>query len=196
MKFCSECAGPVSLLIPPNDNRARFVCSVCATIYYQNPKIVVGSIPVWDQNASVQILLCRRAIAPRHGYWTLPAGFMENGETTSSGAARETFEEAGAQIQMQDLFSVLNVPHVDQVHLFYRAKLLDLNYAAGIESLEVRMFTEHQIPWNDIAFSTVSNTLRFFFADHAEVLRGGNYRLHLHDIEAPAKQREIANSLM
>src|SRR5271156_3753211 len=133
MKFCSVCGHPVALSIPPGDNRERFVCASCGTVHYQNPRNVVGTVPVWDD----KVLLCRRAIEPRYGYWTLPAGFMENGETTSQAALRETQEEAGANIQLHELFSLLNVPHVDQVHLFYRATLLDLNYLAGAESLEV-----------------------------------------------------------
>lgn len=185
MKFCSECAHPVSLLIPPDDNRVRFVCEQCGVIHYENPKLVIGSIPVWDDGDQPCVLLCRRAIEPRLGYWTLPAGFMENGETTSDGAARETMEEAGANIALHELFSMFNVPHVHQVHLFYRATLLDLDYAPGIESLEVKMFAEKDVPWNEIAFQTVSHTLRFFFADHARVRDGGTYGLHLHDIGMP-----------
>src|SRR6478736_5861287 len=118
MKFCSECAHPVSFFTPLNDNRPRFVCEQCGTIHYQNPKMVVGSIPVWETNGATHILLCKRAIEPRLGYWTLPAGFMENNETTAEAARRETVEEAGARIELQDLFSLLNVPHVHQVHLF------------------------------------------------------------------------------
>ena len=187
MKFCSECAHPVILKIPADDTRERHVCDNCGVIHYQNPKMVVGSIPVWDDGDQPCVLLCRRAIEPRHGFWTLPAGFMENGETTSDGAARETFEEAGARVEMHELFSVLNVPHVHQVHLFYRASLLDLDYVAGVESLEVKMFSEKTVPWSEIAFPTVSNTLRFFFADHARVRQGGAYQLHLHDIGRPER---------
>ena len=182
MKFCSECAHPVSQLIPPDDNRLRFVCGNCGVIHYQNPKMVIGSIPVWDDGDQPCVLLCRRAIEPRLGYWTLPAGFMENGETTSDAAARETLEEAGARIELHGLFSLLNVPHVHQVHMFYRATLLDLDYAAGIESLEVRMFSERDVPWSEIAFPTVTHTLRAFFADHVRVRNGESYRLHLHDL--------------
>ncbi|MGB6054638.1 MAG: NUDIX hydrolase [Burkholderiaceae bacterium] len=183
MKFCSECAHPVALLIPPDDNRPRFVCNHCGTIHYQNPKMVIGSIPVWQQDGQVQVLLCRRAIEPRYGYWTLPAGFMENDETTGEAAARETLEEAGARIELHELFSLLNVPRVHQVHMFYRATLLDLDYAAGTESLEVQMFTEAQIPWDEIAFPTVSQTLKFFFADLERIRRqGGGFRLHTEDI--------------
>jgi ADP-ribose pyrophosphatase YjhB (NUDIX family) len=186
MKFCSECAQPVALIIPPDDNRPRYVCGHCGVIHYQNPKMVIGSIPVWDHDGAIRVLLCRRAIEPRYGYWTLPAGFMENNETTTEAALRETLEEAGARIQLHPLFSVINVPHVHQVHMFYRATLLDLGYEAGIESLDVKLFAEDEIPWNDIAFSTVAHTLKFFFSDLAKVKSGsGEYSLHADDILTP-----------
>ncbi|MCH8620624.1 NUDIX hydrolase [Undibacterium sp. TS12] len=187
MRFCSECATPVVLQIPVDDTRERFVCPSCSTIHYQNPKMVVGSIPAWEENGVTKILLCKRAIEPRLGYWTLPAGFMENNETTSQAAQRETAEEAGANIKLHDLFSILNVPHVHQVHLFYRATLLDLNYAAGVESLEVALFSEEQIPWDDIAFPTISHTLKFFFNDLARVKEGGQFRVHEYDIFKPMR---------
>lgn len=189
MKFCSECAHPVSILIPPDDNRLRHVCEQCGTIHYQNPKMVIGSIPVWEQQGRTQVLLCKRAIEPRYGYWTLPAGFMENEETTSDAARRETMEEAGARIELHELFSLLNVPHVHQVHMFYRATLLDLDYLAGTESLEVRLFDESEIPWADIAFPTVHHTLKFFFSDLERVRReGGQFGLHTRDIFKPMRQ--------
>lgn len=182
MKFCSECAHPVTLLIPPDDNRLRHVCQHCGAIHYQNPKMVIGSIPVWEANGQPHILLCRRAIEPRHGYWTLPAGFMENNETTAQAALRETEEEAGANIQLHELFSLLNVPHVHQVHLYYRASLVDLDYAAGTESLEVKLFAEPDIPWEELAFQTVAYTLQRFFADAARVRAGGSFGFHAIDI--------------
>jgi ADP-ribose pyrophosphatase YjhB (NUDIX family) len=181
MKFCSECANPVSLLIPPDDTRLRHVCGHCGTIHYQNPKMVVGSIPVWQRDGDTQILLCKRAIEPRLGYWTLPAGFMENNETTADAALRETMEEAGARLELHQLFSLLNVPHVHQVHLFYRATLLDLDFSAGVESLDVKLFSEAEIPWDEIAFPTVAHTLRFFFNDLAQIRHGGSFQLHTHD---------------
>lgn len=188
MKFCSECAHPVSLLIPPDDNRPRYVCSQCGTIHYQNPKMVIGSIPVWERDGETRILLCKRAIEPRHGYWTLPAGFMENDETTTEAALRETFEEAGARVELHALFSLLNVPHVHQVHMFYRATLLDLDYQAGTESLEVELFRESEIPWEDIAFPTVSQTLKYFFADLAKVKsEGATYGFHSRDLRKPMR---------
>jgi ADP-ribose pyrophosphatase YjhB (NUDIX family) len=185
MKFCSECAQPVTMMIPPDDNRLRYVCSGCGVIHYQNPKLVIGSIPIWDQDGDTRVLLCRRAIEPRMGYWTLPAGFMENAETTAAGAQRETEEEAGARIALHDVFTMMNVPHVHQVHLFYRATLLDLNYLAGIESLEVQLFSEATIPWDEIAFPTVSLTLELFFKDMHKVREGGHFGFHAQDILKP-----------
>lgn len=161
MKFCSACAAPISIKIPDDDTRERFVCESCGSIHYVNPRNVVGSIPIYGD----QVLLCRRAIAPRHGYWTLPAGFMEIGESTSEGAVRETLEEAGAQIQIGALYSLLNVPHVEQVHLFYLAQMTSPDFCAGEESLEVALFHEQEIPWKEIAFPTVKQTLEWFFAD-------------------------------
>ncbi|RJG06738.1 NUDIX domain-containing protein [Noviherbaspirillum cavernae] len=191
MNFCSECAHPVSLMVPPDDNRPRYVCGNCGVIHYQNPKMVIGSIPVWEEQGQTRVLLCKRAIEPRHGYWTLPAGFMENNETTTDAAMRETLEEAGARVELHDLFSLLNVPHVHQVHMFYRATLLDLNYEAGIESLEVRLFAEHEIPWEEIAFPTVGYTLKSFFSDLTKVRSGeGAFSMHTHDITKPLRPRE------
>ena len=188
MKYCSECAHPVALLIPEGDNRPRYVCAQCATIHYHNPKLVVGSIPVWDADGEVRVLLCKRAIEPRHGYWTLPAGFMENSETTAEAALRETEEEAGADIEVGDLFSLLNVAQVHQVHLFYLARLRSLEYQAGIESLEVKLFAEHEIPWDDLAFPTIRKTLELFFADCVQIReRGGRFGFHTHDIVHPMR---------
>lgn len=182
MKFCSECASPVSLLIPAGDNRPRYVCESCATIHYQNPKMVLGTIPVWERDGELKVLLCKRAIEPRYGYWTLPAGFMENDETTAEAAMRETREEAGANIELGKLFSLLNVARVHQVHMFYLATLTDLDFAPGEESLDVRMFSEADIPWDDLAFPTIRTTLELFFADRARIREGGDYGFHAQDI--------------
>jgi ADP-ribose pyrophosphatase YjhB (NUDIX family) len=182
MKFCSNCGHAVTLRIPEGDTRPRHVCDNCHTIHYVNPRNVVGTVPVWQD----KVLLCRRAIEPRYGYWTLPAGFMEIGETTAEAGARETLEEAGARVTVGELFSIMNVPHVHQVHLFYLAHLNDLDIAAGEESLEVRLFDEEEIPWSQLAFPTVIHTLRFFFEDRdAGRVRDGNFRLHTMDIEKP-----------
>lgn len=179
MNFCSACGHRVELLVPPGDNRPRFCCANCGAIHYENPKMVLGTIPAWED----RVLLCRRAIEPRHGYWTLPAGFMENGETTDQGAERETQEEAGARVEMGELFSMLDVPHVQQVHMFYRARLLDLDFAPGTESLEVKLFSERDVPWQDLAFRTVSQTLRWYFEDY----RRGSFALHTGAIPYPPK---------
>jgi ADP-ribose pyrophosphatase YjhB (NUDIX family) len=163
MKFCSHCASPITIKIPDDDSRERHVCEACGIVHYFNPRNVVGTIPVYGQ----QVLLCKRAIAPRHGYWTLPAGFMELGESTSAGAARETLEEAGAVVEIGPLYSLLNVPHAEQVHLFYLANMKTSQFSAGEESLEVALFYEHEIPWSEIAFPTVKQTLEWFFADRS-----------------------------
>jgi ADP-ribose pyrophosphatase YjhB (NUDIX family) len=144
--------------------------------------MVIGSIPAWEHEGETRILLCKRAIEPRLGYWTLPAGFMENNETTSDAATRETLEEAGAHVELHELFSLLNVPHVQQVHMFYRATLRDLDFQAGIESLDAQLFSEKEIPWDDIAFPTVAHTLKFFFEDLAKIRNGGAFGFHTLDI--------------
>jgi ADP-ribose pyrophosphatase YjhB (NUDIX family) len=170
MKFCSACGHEVVIEVPAGDNRPRGCCRHCGTIHYQNPKLVLGTVTVWED----RVLLCKRAIEPRYGYWTLPAGFMENGESTGEGAARETLEEAGARIELGPLFSMIDVPHVEQVHVFYRARLLHLDFEPGPESLEARLFDEGSIPWEDIAFRTVGQTLRWFFEDR----RAGRFDVH------------------
>jgi ADP-ribose pyrophosphatase YjhB (NUDIX family) len=187
MKFCSECAHPVALAVPEGDNRPRYVCAQCDAIHYENPKMVIGSLPVWESDGELKVLLCKRAIEPRYGYWTLPAGFMENNETTAQAAIRETEEEAGANIELGPLFSLINVAHVHQVHLFYLARLRDLDFAAGIESLDVQLFSEREIPWDDLAFPTIRKTLELFFADRIKMREGGSYGFHSLDITRPMR---------
>lgn len=180
MKFCSDCGAAVSLKIPAGDSLPRYVCDACATIHYQNPKMIVGCIAEWEN----RILLCRRAIEPRMGLWTVPAGFMENGETTAQGAARETLEEANAHVEVGPLYAMYNIPHINQVYILFRARLLDLDFSAGTESLEVKLFDEADIPWEQIAFATVRNTLTHYYSDR----KAGEYRFHLGTIErAPAR---------
>jgi ADP-ribose pyrophosphatase YjhB (NUDIX family) len=145
-------------------------------VHYKNPLLVVGSIPERDG----KILLCRRAIEPRYGYWTLPAGFMENDETTGQGAVRETAEEAGARIELGEPFSLISVPRVNQVHLFYRARLLELDFKPCEETLEVAMYDEARLPWKEIAFRTVGLTLKLWFADRAR----GSFGFHAEDLDA------------
>jgi ADP-ribose pyrophosphatase YjhB (NUDIX family) len=176
MKFCCNCASPVTSRVPPGDNLPRWVCDQCGEIHYQNPRIVVGSIPEFEG----KLLLCRRAIEPRYGYWTLPAGFMENGETIAQGAGRETLEEAGAEVELGAPFSMISVPYVNQVHVFYLARLRDPAFAPGEETLETRLFAEAEIPWKDIAFRTVGLTLKRWLADRA----AGRFAFHAEDISA------------
>ena len=174
IQHCRVCGAPTPYRVPADDNRDRAVCSACGEIHYENPLNVVGTVPVWGD----QVLLCRRAIEPRRGLWTLPAGFMELGESTADGALRETVEEAGAKVEMQGLFSVLNVVRVGQVHLFYRARMLDTSLDPGPESLEARLFREDEVPWDELAFRTVRQTLEWFFDDR----RQGVYGVHVGDI--------------
>ena len=174
MNFCSHCGCSVVIRTPDGDHLPRHICASCGTIHYQNPKMVVGCIPEWED----KILLCRRAIEPKYGLWTLPAGFMENGETTLEGAARETWEEAGARIEIGSLYTLFNLPHINQVYLMFRARLLDLDYQSGVESLETRLFSEAEIPWDEIAFHTVRATLELYFQDR----RGGDFEFHFGDI--------------
>ncbi|WP_434770889.1 NUDIX hydrolase [Pseudomonas entomophila] len=161
MNFCSACGQPVIQRIPEGDTRLRYVCEHCHTIHYQNPNIVAGVLPTHEG----RVLLCRRAIEPRHGYWTLPAGFMENGETLEQAARRETVEEACARVGEMTLYQLFDLPHINQVHVFFRAELADIDFAIGVESLEVRLFDEHEIPWSHLAFRTVTRTLQCYYRD-------------------------------
>ena len=161
MKFCSECGNTVTTEIPAGDNRPRHVCMACGTIHYQNPKIVTGCIPVWED----QVLLCRRAIEPRKGLWTLPAGFMENGESAQEGAVRETLEEANARVRVEQLYTTFNLPLISQVYLLFRGCLEDTAFFPGEESLETALFSEDGIPWDELAFPVVQETLKLFFRD-------------------------------
>ena len=170
MKFCSNCGATVSHKIPAGDALPRYVCDACNTIHYQNPRMIVGCVPVWED----KVLLCKRAIEPRRGLWTVPAGFMENGET---------LEEANARVEIGVLYAVFNIPHVNQVYLLFLAKLLDLDFHAGEESLETRLFREDEIPWDQLAFATVRNTLTHYFSDRARQ----HFGFHLGTIERPPR---------
>ncbi|KOR30688.1 ADP-ribose pyrophosphatase [Achromatium sp. WMS2] len=161
MEYCSHCASRLKIDVPPRDNHPRHICTGCGMIHYRSPKLVVGCIPEWQD----QILLCRRAIEPRYGLWTLPAGFMEVGETVQEGAARETLEEAGAKVKVGQLYTLFNLPRASLVNLIFRAELIDPNVAAGEESLEVGFFRESEIPWSDLSFPMVRETLRLYFHD-------------------------------
>lgn len=157
------------------------MCDACGVIHYRNPRMVVGSLPVWNEASQTSVLLCRRAIEPRLGKWTLPAGFMENGESVEDAARRETVEEAGANIELGALFSMISVPYIHQVHVIYLARLIDLNFAPGEESLEVRLFAEHEIPWGEIAFRTIGRSLKYFFADG----QLGQFSMHTEALTPP-----------
>lgn len=174
INFCSCCGSPVAHIVPDGDTVPRHVCPQCGTIHYQNPKMVIGCIAEWEG----RILLCRRAIEPRHGLWTLPAGFMENDETTAEAAARETLEEACAEVRIDRLFALVNVPYIHQVHMFYTGRLIDGRFGAGVESLESRLFDEAGIPWQEMAFRSVSFALHAWFDDR----RRGNFGLHTTDL--------------
>ena len=174
MKFCSQCGAPVRLRVPSGDNRPRHVCDVCGVIHYQNPKIVAGCIPEWEG----RILLCRRAIEPRYGLWTLPAGFMENGESAVAAAAREALEEANAVVENLKLYGMYSLIHVSQVYLMFRGQLRDGCASPGVESLETRLYAEEEIPWEQLAFTVVHETLRQYFAER----QAGLFSLHVGDI--------------
>ena len=169
--FCSACGQPAATVVPEGDNRARSVCTACGTVHYVNPKLVVGSVPEY----AGQILLCRRAIEPRKGFWTVPAGFMEIGETLGEAALRETWEEALARVELGSLFSVVAVAHADQVHVFFRARLLQPEFGAGEETLETRLFHPEEIPWEDLAFPSI----RIALEQYLENCRSGNAEVRL-----------------
>jgi ADP-ribose pyrophosphatase YjhB (NUDIX family) len=173
MNFCGECGKSVSQKVPQGDNLPRFVCDSCQAIHYHNPKIVAGCIPEWGQ-----ILLCRRAIEPKSGLWTYPAGFMEIGEGTEEAARRETLEEAGAQVTIARLHSVLSLPHIGQVYLTFIGHLDAEEFEAGQESLDVRLFDRQDIPWNEIAFPVVRDALRRYVED----VTSGIFRLYVADL--------------
>ncbi|HVK53542.1 MAG TPA: NUDIX hydrolase [Burkholderiales bacterium] len=177
MNFCSQCGDKVSFRTPKGDTLPRFICDNCNTIHYQNPKVVVGCIPEWKD----KILLCRRAIEPRHGLWTLPAGFMENGESAAAGASRETLEEANARVEIGELYTFISLPHISQLYVLFRATLLDLDFSAGSESLEVRLFSEDEIPWSQLAFRTMHYTLERYFKDR----QAGKFNVHVGVIGPP-----------
>lgn len=187
MNFCNLCASPLQRLVPEGDSLHRDVCSECGHIHYQNPRIITGCIPAWGE----QVLMCKRAIEPRYGLWTLPAGFLELGETSSAGGVRETWEEARAQVEVGPLFSLINVTYIGQIYTFYQARLLNLDFGPGPESLEVELMREHEIPWDELAFPTVRLTLRDYFADLAR----GELGLHTHDLtQSPWRKKADADS--
>jgi len=179
MKYCGNCGALTSFKIPPGDTLPRDVCQRCDTIHYQNPKIVAGCIPEWHD----QILLCKRAIEPRYGLWTFPAGFMENNETIEQAALRETQEEAQATVDLTDLYTVFSIPHVSQVYMVFRGTMKEKTFGAGEESLEVRLFDLDQIPWTELAFQVIYETLEFYSLDRAT----GHFPVHVGTIQVPKK---------
>lgn len=179
IKFCPACGHSTATRIPAGDNRPRAVCESCGLIHYLNPKMVVGCLPVWED----RILICRRAIEPRHGKWTLPAGFMENNETAPEGAAREAMEEANAKVEIEDLYTLYSIPHISQVYMMFRARLLDPNVRPGDESLEVKLAREDEIPWDELAFTMVRRTLRHYLEDR----KTGIFTPRFGDIRPPER---------
>jgi len=176
VKFCSHCgSSQLDFRVPDGDTLKRYVCTACATIHYQNPKVVVGCLPEWGR----QVILCKRAIEPRLGLWTLPAGFLENGETLIAGALRETVEEAGARVDIGALYTMISLPHISQIYVMFRARLLDLDFAPGSESLEVRLFDEENVPWDRLAFRTITRTLRNYYLDR----KRGEFPVHVSALE-------------
>jgi ADP-ribose pyrophosphatase YjhB (NUDIX family) len=176
MKFCSHCGSSrIELRVPDGDNLSRFVCADCGTIHYQNPKIVVGCLPEWKG----RVLLCKRAIEPRYGLWTLPAGFLENGETIVAGALRETVEEANARVEPGELYTIISLPQINQVYMMFRTRLLDLDFGPGSESLDVKLYEEADIPWESLAFRTITRTLRNYFLDR----KLGSFPLRVSSLE-------------
>ena len=161
MKYCSGCGSSISQRIPEGDNRDRHICDSCETVHYQNPCIITGCIPIYGD----QVLLCRRAIEPAHGFWTLPAGFMENGETMSEGAMRECMEEANANLHSLELYTTIDIPHINQVYVFFRGHMREPKFSPGLESLDTVLFHEHEIPWTDLAFPSVKKALKHYFND-------------------------------
>jgi len=172
MKYCSRCGADVERRVPGADNRERWVCTRCDSVHYQNPIIVVGCIAEKDG----KVLLCKRAIEPRHGYWTVPAGFMELGESLAEGAARETLEEALAEIEIGHMFASIDVIDAGQVHVFFTGKIKG-NFGVGEESLDARLFREEEIPWDELAFRSGRYALNKYFED-----RGANNGVHIHEL--------------
>jgi|TARA_B110000196_G_scaffold240991_1_gene209512 ADP-ribose pyrophosphatase YjhB (NUDIX family) len=177
MKFCSSCGSSVTQKIPEGDNRLRYVCESCDEIHYQNPRVIAGILPIYND----QILLCKRSIEPRIGYWTLPAGFLENGESTLEGALRECVEESLAEVINPELYAIFDIPQIHQVYIFYRAKLETPFFGPTSESSEVALFSEADIPWDKLAFPMVEVTLDHYFEDRKK----GNFKVIREDIRRP-----------
>lgn len=167
MTYCLRCGHPLTTKIPPGDSRERLVCDSCGYIHYENPRLIVGVLPEDDQG---RLLLCRRAIEPKRGLWTLPAGFLENGETMADGARREALEEVGARLGPLDLYTIIDIPHIHQVHVFYRGRISKVGPPEGTETLEVGFHTIESLPWSEIAFRSVYYTLEHYALDRQQHL--------------------------
>jgi len=189
MKYCQLCAAPVIHKVPTGDDKPRYCCIDCDVVFYENPKNIVGTLPVFED----KVLLCRRAIEPRYGLWTLPAGFMENGETTLQGAVRETLEEAGARIRAEDcaLYTLFNLPYINQVYFFFLTTLHTPDFHPGTESLEVALFGENEIPWDALAFSVVKVTLEQYFTDR----RNAQFPVRMFDMQY-STERQLQAALV
>ncbi len=175
MNYCSDCGQPVNLMIPADDHRPRYVCHSCGVIHYQNPKLVVGCIPEWEN----KILLCRRDIEPKKDKWTLPAGYLENGETVENGAVRETMEETGAAVTGVAPYLLFDIPHINQLYLMFHSRLVKPEYHVTPESSELKLFDEKEIPWDEIAFKVIEKTLEQYFKDR----QTGRYPFQIQKIE-------------
>lgn len=182
MKYCSECgSNRVQITIPEGDNRERHVCPACGAIHYTNPRIIAGVLPVWED----RILLCKRAIHPRKDFWTLPAGFLENGETLQQGAERETLEEAEARVDIHDIYTIFNLTHIHQVYIFFRGTLINGEYGIGEESSDAALFSADEIPWDQLAFPTIHKTLKYYLRDREK----GEFPVRMRDIDPMLRRR-------
>jgi ADP-ribose pyrophosphatase YjhB (NUDIX family) len=174
LNYCPNCSAKVSLKIPEGDNRERYVCDSCNTIHYSNPNVVVGTLPAFED----KILLCKRAIEPRVGLWTVPAGFLENGESLLQGAWRETKEETQAEVDMKEILTIFNIPQINQIYVIYRANIEDNSFGPTSESLDVKLFSYDEVPWEELAFPFVPKTINHYY----ECLKTKKFNLHTEDI--------------
>ena len=189
MNFCKQCGEKVAQEIPENDTRLRYVCTSCTTIHYENPNIVAGVLPlIVDSKGIEKVLMCRRAIEPRYGLWTLPAGFMENGESVEEAAARESYEEANLKLSDLKLYTVMSLPHISQVYMLFIAKA-ENDFSPGFESLETRLFDESEIPWTEIAFPVMTKTLQCYFIDQKRFLENNHHQYSVHNLVHQAPKR-------
>jgi len=184
VNYCDQCGSKGTYRIPQGDDRPRFICDNCQTIHYQNPKLVVGCIPIWED----RLLMCRRAIQPRYGKWTIPAGFLEIGETVEEGAIRETYEEAGAKVEIIKPYALYNLSFIGQVYLIFLSRLVDSNFRTGYESLEVRLLEAHEIVWNELAFPVIREVLKQYFKDTSKEI----FNFYMDDITPEMNQKFMA----